>query len=456
MAKITVAEIEQTGNKIVIPETMSYQSAIDSLTRRMQYEQEVTCFTEQINGFVWDAALALNKAMAKLFGWATPEPVKGFFGDEPPKMISVETGYEETTLVPWGRFSLPGINGYIETGVAQKGGRLILSISATVRRKHEAQVKALAETARELLKTESVYRGKAFKLRFKDENGNDERMPMPSFIDLRKVKEGELIFSDEVNRAIETSIFTPVRNVEKCREFKIPLKRGILLYGPYGTGKSLTSAVTAKLCTQHGWTFLYCERADELADMVKLAHHYQPAVIFCEDIDRAVSGDRSTAMDDILNIIDGIESKSVELMVILTTNHVETINRALLRPGRLDAVINVLPPDAKAAEKLLRLYGRGLIPANADLSEVSRLLDGKIPAVIRECAERAKLSAIKLGLEGKMILTGEALTDAARTMQDQLDLLAAPQAKENERERLGRTLQETMKTAVSEVFAEHN
>lgn len=444
--KTIVHEIDRTNEKrIQLPEGMSYDTAIDTLEKRKTYEEQVTSFVETIdNGFIWDGAIAFQKAMAKIYGWAQAVPTPGFFGDEPPRMLAVDVSPEETVMVPFGQFRLPGMDGYLETGATKKNGRLVLEISATCRRKNEEAIRGLCAEARRILKTESIYKGKAFKVRFKDSNGDGLSIPTVKFLDLSRVNPEELVFSDEVGRAIQTSIFTPIENADACRRHKIPLKRGILLAGKYGTGKSLTSAVTAKKCEENGFTFLYCERADELAEMVKLAHQYQPAAIFCEDIDRVMSGERSVAIDDILNIIDGIESKGTELLVILTTNHVENINQALLRPGRLDAVINVLPPDALAVEKLIRLYGRGLVPENANLSEVGEMLAGNIPAVIREVTERAKLSAIKLGTDKKMVLSAEALKDAALTMRDQLALLAEKKQAPSPAEKLAEGLREVV------------
>lgn len=425
MKKETPSEIVREGTQIVVPDGMALSTAIDHLHTRMQYEEQTIEVNETVEAFVWDGALAFQKAMKEIFGWSDAVPVKTMFGENPPQMISVEVGYKETALVPWGQFKVPGITGYLSTGIQRTKKGAFFSINATIKRKDEAKVRRLVALTRELVEKESIYKGKAFKLRLRDDDGRELGMPMPQFLNLSKVKPEELVFSEEVGNAIQTNIFTAIENTDKCREFKIPLKRGILLYGPYGTGKSLTSYVTAKKAQENGWSFLYCERAGELAEMVKLAHHFQPSVVFCEDIDRAVSGGRTVEMDDILNIIDGIESKGVELMVVLTTNHVEELNQALLRPGRLDAVINVLPPDAKAVEKLIRVYGRGLVPANADLSAVGEKLSGCIPAVIREVVEKSKLSAIKLGLpeSGKLTLTPAALLDSANTMNNQLELL---------------------------------
>ncbi len=132
-------------------------------------------------------------------------------------------------------------------------------------------------------------------------------------------------------------------------------------------------------------------------------------------------------MDDILNQIDGVDSKSQELIVILTTNYVENIDKAMLRPGRLDAVISVLPPDAKAAQKLVRLYARGLVAEQENLDEVGVELNGQIPAVIREVVEKSKLAALRhLEFDSDLALTSSDLLVAAKGMKRHLELMAPP------------------------------
>jgi transitional endoplasmic reticulum ATPase len=149
-------------------------------------------------------------------------------------------------------------------------------------------------------------------------------------------------------------------------------------------------------------------------------------VVFCEDIDRAIlAGERSVKMDDILNIIDGIDSKYSNIIVVLTTNELEKIHAAMLRPGRLDAVVEVTKPDAKAVEKLLRIYGKDVIAAEVDLTRAGQILQGNIPAVIAEVIKRVKLSQLKFQEPGSYITkVGEqAVIDAAETMQQQIELL---------------------------------
>ncbi len=417
---VHVMDIVRHGRQFIIPEGITYDEAIAQLQRRKQYEEETVVIKEVVDCIIWDGAVAFQKAMAKQFGYSTAEPIPGFFGDKPPAMLSVATGPFNSVLVPWGRFSLPGISGYVQTGYEEKSDLTVFVMVAEVKRKNEQAIRALAAEVRRIAQDESIYKGKAFGLKLRDDDGDRITLPEVKFMDLSKVKEGEIVFASEVEKSISTNLFTPIEKTDECREAGIPLKRGILLSGPYGTGKTLVTYVTAAKCENNGWTFLHCQKADELADMVRFAHKFQPAVIFCEDVDRVTYGERDTDMDDLLNIVDGIESKNTELMVVLTTNHVENINKAMLRPGRLDAVVNVLPPDAQAVERLIRLYGRDLIDAKANLRKAGQLLAGNIPAVIRECVERSKLASIKNESDS---ITEEDILDAAESMKNQLQLL---------------------------------
>jgi transitional endoplasmic reticulum ATPase len=134
-------------------------------------------------------------------------------------------------------------------------------------------------------------------------------------------------------------------------------------------------------------------------------------------------------MNDILNTIDGVDMKRAEQIVVLTTNHVDRINRAMLRPGRLDAVISVLPPDAQAVTQLMRHYARGLLNDATDesLQSAAKLLEGQIPSIVREVVERSKLAAVfRVGKGGDVTLVGEDLTVAAKGMLAHMKLLEEP------------------------------
>lgn len=417
---------------------MELTDAINILIQQMQAEEEIIGINVRFEAFLFDGAAALTKALAEKFGWLHLKPTQSFFGTQPPQMIGVYVSPTEMIQVPWGRMEVPGIEGYLETGMAKTNdGRYLFTLRGQVKRKYQQQVDEIVALTRLYLLKESIYKGKAIRLRFRDDAGESLEMPEPKFMDVSQVKAEELIFSRSVNGAIQASLFTPIERVEECRAMGIPLKRGVLLAGDYGVGKTLAAHVAASKAQANGWTFVYCETSPELADVVRFAQQYSPAVVFCEDIDRVVSGRRDLDMDDILSIVDGIESKSNELMIVLTTNEVEKIHQSMLRPGRLDAVINVTAPDAEAAGLLVKLYARGHLAPDTDLEEVGRKLQGQIPAVIRECVERAKLHALALAPRGPIFYEGDsvlsnhkdiqistqALVEAADEMEFALDLL---------------------------------
>jgi transitional endoplasmic reticulum ATPase len=248
---------------------------------------------------------------------------------------------------------------------------------------------------------------------------------------------------------IQTNLFTPIEHTDRCREYHIPLKRGVLLEGPYGTGKTLTAFVTAVKAQQNGWTFILLDKVGGLKKALEFARMYGPAVVFSEDIDRAVTGERSVEMDDILNTIDGIESKGSDIITILTSNHVENINPAMLRPGRLDAVIRVHAPDAQSAEKLIRIYARDMLNSDEDVTEAAKHLEGQIPAVIREAVERAKLYAIGRDPSARGIrFTGKDLSNSARGMKMHLELLKPKKIEDSMERRFTQSFVEVMSEGV--------
>lgn len=422
---VKVIEVVRTGETIGIPETMTITQAIDALYRKQTEEEEITSFTERVAAVPYDGAHAMVKAMEELFGYVAAKPTPGFFGPTPPQMISVDTGVGQSVLVPWGRFELPGIEGNVNTSTWTTTDSLMqFAIVANVKRKNEPHIRKLAKRTREIVETSSLYRGKALRIKFYDDDGERIAIPAPTFLDLRNVREDELIYPADVQHAVETNLFAPIEYADACRKHKIPLKRGILLSGKYGVGKTLCAFVAAKKAEDHARTFVYVTKASELPDAIHFAQQYSPAIVFCEDIDQETSGGRDDDMNEILNTIDGIDSKASEVIVVMTTNHVENIIPAMLRPGRIDALIEVTPPDRVAVERLLRLYGRGLIPAQENLDEVAEYLDGTIPAVLREVVEKAKLAAVYLtkGADN-LVISSEALLIAAKSLDPQRRIL---------------------------------
>ena len=424
---VIVAEIVHTGDKLILPEQCSLKQARNLIERRMKYEEETVSLSATFDVFPWDGANAFAEVLTRKYGWAPAEATPSFWGEIPPSMITIDVGPDETKQVPWGRFSLPNVEGILSTGTTMKDNRRVFQLQASVKRLYEKEVQRLFDDLRVYLKTGSIYQGKAIRIRFRDDEGDTLQMPEPKFMRVDDIDESQLIFSREVEASIDTNLFTPIQRVRELKANGIPVKRGVLLGGVYGTGKTMAAKVASKRAVESGVTFLYVTRADELADAINFARQYHdPAcVVFCEDIDRVMDGERDMEMDDILNVIDGIDTKSANIITVLTTNNLEGIHAAMLRPGRLDAVIDVRAPDREAVQRLLRVYGGDAVDRNADLSRVGLLLEGAIPAVIAEVVKRAKLSQLRLNAPGEAVteITGQALKDAAETMSRQLELV---------------------------------
>lgn len=448
-------EVTREGKKIILPNDpgpMEYDAAIAALERKKEDENRLFDTHEFIEGYPLDAAVALIKAMKELYGWASPVPTPGFFGPRPPRMLTVKVGHKANDVIqiPWGSFSVPGIEKNIQIDSHRlPNGMPVLVVIGKVRKREEFIILSLVQKAREILARESIYRGKAISL-VVDTNGSLDMNTAPSFMDVDNVKETDLILNDDVRAQVEVSLLTPMKKTELCRQHRIPLKRGVLLSGPYGTGKTMTARTAAKVAQDNGWTFIMLNRVQGLEEALRFAEQYAPAMVFAEDIDRIVE-ERDENANDLVNTIDGILSKTSEVITCLTTNHVEKIAQVMLRPGRLDAVITVNPPNAKTCERLVRLYSRNLIDENEDLTAVGERLSGQIPATIREIVERSKLGMIS---REDSRLNASDLLIAAEGMDDHLRLLNRVVESPSAAERLAQALAEVLGTPNPENFRE--
>lgn len=440
-------EIQHEGRAITLPndpDKMPINKAIEALVRKQQDEEQIFRVFEIIDAYPFDAAVACTQAMINLYGWASPqtEITQSMFGisKNPPVMISVKTGVKDDDVVqcPLGAFKLPGVDELVQTRITKAPkDRQVFVITGEIKKRSKHLVLELANEARRIVKEQSIYRGKAIRLSV-NYDGNLDLTEPPTFMDVSA--NDEIVFDDSIQEQINHSILSPIMFTKDVKGVKTPLKRGILLEGPYGTGKSLTARMTARVCEENGWTFVLLDKVQGLKAALEFANRYAPAVVFAEDIDR-VMGERDESANDLINTIDGVVSKRAEIMTILTTNFVEKIDPVILRPGRLDAVISLRAPTNEAVERLLRVYAGKLLDASADLSGAVRELSGQIPASIRECVERAKLGMI---WRRASKLSDSDVVTAAKTMKNHLALLNRDVKKPTAAERLAESLQEVV------------
>lgn len=416
-------QVQRGGKHISLPDdpdALPIPVAIDMLHKLYESEEQTVSHRLMLDAWPLDAAFAFNRAIMNRYGYSTITHTTGIFGRKnPPSKFAVDHPTAGTINIFYGSFDLPDLDddGSVDMTVQRHDGRSVLFLVAEVKRKQEKVVLELYEEAKRLLREDSLYRGTAVEIEF-DSDGDPRD---PKFIRVANVTAETLIFSAATLLDVNTNIFTPIKHTEECRRRGVPLKRGVLLSGEFGTGKSLTATATANCCADHGWTFIMSRDPQHLHRTLEMAAKYLPAVVFVEDIDTLFEKGRTAATNDLLNTLDGIQSKQGDLMVIFTTNFPERLDPAILRPGRLDAVINVTKPDAGAVARLIKLYGGDQLVPDGDFEPVAKKLAGMglIPAVVREIVERAKMYAIG---ENRGVISPDDLLGAGNLLEGHLAL----------------------------------
>jgi len=128
---------------------------------------------------------------------------------------------------------------------------------------------------------------------------------------------------------------------------------------------------------------------------MNLAEQYAPAVVVAEDVDRVMDGDRNSASDALSYALDGVDTKTREIILILTTNRVDAIQPLFLRARRINSVVNVDTPNSETVYRLLDLYSNGTLHGSkTDFMEAINPMLGQSSSFIHEVVDLAKLSAI--------------------------------------------------------------
>ncbi len=361
----------------------------------------------------WDGARALVKAIKSHLGVVRQE--KDDNGQRRQLSIEVEQGKVEQ--IPWGDFDLPGLAGgsvrmYVDLHEEQK----VFGCQFGIERRFESRVQQIASTAYTTAMTDCLHRGRAFTMVFRDGKGQLLDMASPKFFEL--VHE-QPIFTKEIEDSIERNITIPITYASELQKQQFSLKRSALFVGGYGLGKTLLASHLARVATDAGWTFIYVKNAAELPDALRFAIRYQPVMVFAEDIDRVAGIERTDKVNELLNQLDGIDSKSTKLFTILTSNHPERINEAMMRPGRVDLVLRVPPPDSDTVRRMLLQFGGSSIAPNANLVDASSILANESPARVREVLRRSKLEVLRRTGNINDLATDEDMAAIAREVVDE-------------------------------------
>jgi len=399
--------------KIMLPANMTYDKAFKVLERLRQEAETPTTFERTFRYRPDDGAHATFWCMKARWGMALGKPLETFFGTIPAETRTINIAFGQTMQVPWGRMEVPTLPGLQVNIGAVNDDELgpLFRLVAMGPKKYKDEMHALFNDIQEYLQGHSIYRGKAL-------IGADKMEFMNVDIDRSKI-----VFSDDVEEMLDGAVWAPIRYADSFRREGIPLKRALLLWGPYGTGKSSAGLLTAEVAAQNGWTFLSAKPGrDKIEDVLRTARLYEPAVVFVEDIDNQSNDGDATAVTKLLDAFDGITANGGELMIVLTTNHLDRIHKGMLRPGRLDAIVEIAGLDRGGVERLIK----AVVPAeklseSCDYDKVYEAMDGFLPAFVRETITRAVSFAVaRLKGEGNYVIDTPDLCHAADSLRPQL------------------------------------
>lgn len=409
------------GSKIILP--AQYEGHIEEAEAYLKNyriaQGKTTRFSRLFNFRPADGAAAFHRAMKRVFGTVGIGKTQfSMFGSTPPEMISVAVSAHKNIQVPWGSVAFPPLDAefYLDsTNHSDYGNVFYLQVEGPLRfRRH---FEGFFDVVQEELQERSIYRGKAFA-------GSDD----PVFIDTSAIKPSRVIYNKEVAVQLDVNMWSLLRHSETMRENNIPLKRSVLVYGPYGCGKSLAGELTAKIAAEHGWTFVKARPGkDNLNDILRMAQLYAPAVVWFEDIDVVTKGESDKQISALLDALDGISNKGVEVLAGFTTNFVEKIQKGVLRPGRLDAVIPIGHLDPDDIGRLVKVVVAPEQRGEIDYALVAKAFEGMVPAFIKEGIDRAKRYTIARNNGNPGKINTDDLVDAAKGLDPQLKLMEKAQ-----------------------------
>jgi ATP-dependent 26S proteasome regulatory subunit len=253
----------------------------------------------------------------------------------------------------------------------------------------------------------NVYRGRVLELRSRYFH-EDEGAPL-TVRTLPSISRDRIVLPAGVLERIERQAFGIADHAERLRASGRHLRRGLLLHGAPGTGKTLSAMYLASAMPGRTVVLLTGQTLGAVGVSIDLATALQPAMVILEDVD-LVAMDRdfdeptNAVLFELLNGMDGLDEDH-DVLFVLTTNRADLLEPALAaRPGRIDQAVELPLPDAEGRRRLLELYGEGLQLTLGGDEPLIAELDGVSPAFIRELLRRAALLAAE-GSEGTLRVT---------------------------------------------------
>ncbi|KAJ5273945.1 ATPase [Penicillium angulare] len=228
------------------------------------------------------------------------------------------------------------------------------------------------------------------------------------FLETPKVRWTDIGGQHDIKKRLQQAVERPLKHPQRMQRLNVKSKKGVLLYGPPGCSKTLT---VKALATEAGLNFLAVKGAEilsmyvgeserSLREIFRKARAARPSIIFFDEID-AIAARRSSSssggvnvLTTLLNEMDGIEELR-NVLVIAATNKPDVLDPALMRPGRLDNILYIGPPDFEARKEILRIWtDKSVIHDEVDLDELATQTEGYSGAELVSICETAGDAAL--------------------------------------------------------------
>lgn len=238
----------------------------------------------------------------------------------------------------------------------------------------------------------NIYREKVVSV-----SGSDRSGIHVNFHKLPNLTRDSLILPAGVLERLEMHTVTFAQKSKSLLKAGRHLKRGILMHGEPGTGKTLTAMYLVTAMKGRTTFLLAGAEIRHLALVCNMARELQPSTVILEDVD-LIAEERSSnrfnsMLFELLNAMDGL-AQDTDILFILTTNRPEILEKALAqRPGRVDLAVKISLPDEACRLKLFELYSQGLELSVPDFRPFVKRTKGASAAFIRELVRRAALFA---------------------------------------------------------------
>jgi proteasome regulatory subunit len=234
-------------------------------------------------------------------------------------------------------------------------------------------------------------------------------------------------------RDVRETIEDPLLNPEQFEKVGIDPPSGVLLHGPPGTGKTMlakavaneTDATFIKMAGSELVRKFIGEGSRLVRDLFQLAAEREPAVIFIDEIDAVAakrtdsktSGDAEVqrTMMQLLSEMDGFDDRG-EVRIVAATNRFDMLDRAILRPGRFDRLIEVPLPGQEGREKILRIHTEDMnVSDDVDFEALAADLPEYSGADIASLTTEAGMFAIR---DGREVVTRDDFEAAREKLSD--------------------------------------